>query len=321
MNLGVFLAGYMDEQCYWTIDFALFGISERLVKLSRSNVYSANSTCFIKFRAKAGYRLMFKFLSTEMDTCDDFLGVYGDSITAPDAINVFVCTQPHTVYTTPSRTGFLLFVSDAVGHAGEASVLVSMFKTKSGSCGDRHFNCDNSRCVPDELKCNSRDNCGNNHDEEEGCRWWLGLAIGLSVMGVFGIGALIFFIIFLKKYSGRKRVQSQPVQSWSLGPPQQGWAFTHASSTSGNQHQVQHVDQSYPTKTDNTTQYWDMERGQGQQSSFVTSTFSEPPTYTETAPAPADYTLPAGSVTTPPPAPVMPSSTRVSTSQTGTYGP
>ncbi|XP_046555955.1 uncharacterized protein LOC124265206 [Haliotis rubra] len=125
------ITDYMDERCYWTIDFNLYGISERLVKLSQSNVYSANSTCFIKFQAKAGYRLMFKFLSVEMDTCDDFLGVYGDSLTAPDAVNVFVCSQPHTVYTTPSRTGFLLFISDAQGNAGGASVLVSMFKTKS----------------------------------------------------------------------------------------------------------------------------------------------------------------------------------------------
>ncbi|XP_046555956.1 uncharacterized protein LOC124265207 [Haliotis rubra] len=122
------------------------------------------------------------------------------------------------------------------------------------------------------------------------------------------------------KYSARKKVQSQPVQSWTLAPPRQSWAHTHASSSSGNQHQMQHVSQSYPTKTGNNTQYLDMGRGQGQQSTFVSSTFSEPPTYTETAPAPADYTLPAGSVTTPPPVPVMPSSTTgvVSTSLTGT---
>ncbi|XP_067650999.1 uncharacterized protein [Haliotis asinina] len=286
---------YMDEKCNVSIDFALVGTSERLVKLSKTNVYPANSNCFIKFWVKAGYRMMFKFLSIEMDTCNDFLSVYGDSITAPDEIKASVCSQPPTVYTTSSRLGFLLFVSDAVGHAGGASVLVSMFKTKSGSCGDEHLDCDNSRCVPDDQICNSRDNCGNNHDEEEGCRWWLGLVIALSVMAVVGIGALIFFIIFLKKYSGRKKVQSQPVQH--------GWAPTHASSTSGNQHQVQQVAQSYPTKTGNTTQYWDMGRGQGLQSTLVSST-----AYTETAPPPANYTEPASSLTSPP-VPAMPSST------------
>ncbi|XP_071090404.1 uncharacterized protein [Haliotis cracherodii] len=312
---------YMDEMCYVPIKFGLIASTELIVKISRFNTYPANSTCFVKVVAKTGYRLMFKFLSVETDTCNDFMGVYGETITAPDAINAFVCVQPRNVYTTQGSTGNLLFLSDGDGNDGGMSILVTMFKTKNGDCGKKHFNCDNNRCIHDALKCNSRDNCGNNQDEEEGCRWWLGLVIGLTVTAVISTTALIIFIIFLKKYSGRKRIQTQPVRGWVLNQPHQGWAMTQTSQSSGGQPHVQNVTHPYPTKNGNLTQYSDIEQVptvQSQQSSLETPSFSEPPTYMETAPAPVNYTLPADTVMAPAPAPVMASSV---TGGTGAHGP
>ena len=44
------------------------------------------------------------------------------------------------------------------------------------SCDSEEFICDNGECVPDELRCDNADDCGDNSDED-GC----GMSCTLSI--------------------------------------------------------------------------------------------------------------------------------------------
>ena len=37
-------------------------------------------------------------------------------------------------------------------------------------CPRNTFSCKNKKCVPDKMKCDGQDDCGDNSDEEEGCK-------------------------------------------------------------------------------------------------------------------------------------------------------
>ena len=36
-------------------------------------------------------------------------------------------------------------------------------------CPDGHFLCNNQKCLLEEVKCDGRNDCGDNSDEENGC--------------------------------------------------------------------------------------------------------------------------------------------------------
>ncbi|CAG2106984.1 unnamed protein product [Medioppia subpectinata] len=58
---------------------------------------------------------------------------------------------------------------DAIDGKGfEIHFTAYRLKESSGVCSDGYFDCDNSRCVHNGLKCDRIDNCGNNRDED-GC--------------------------------------------------------------------------------------------------------------------------------------------------------
>ena len=71
-----------------------------------------------------------------------------------------------------------------------------------GSCSDGYFDCENTRCVNNGLKCDQIDNCGNNKDEY-GCDYgvssvWLLLAISGWIFSGFNVIGIILWMTYQK---------------------------------------------------------------------------------------------------------------------------
>ncbi|XP_071082113.1 uncharacterized protein [Haliotis cracherodii] len=155
----------MDERCHRSLDVVEAFVLTLTEKLS----YQPGMDCQLTLQARAGHRIMLRFLYLQIHTndtikeCEDFVAInYGRSILFSHLTPVICRTKPTGSMVTANTTASIHFHSNAYGEDSGFQLLVTPFHT--GSCYSSEFRCNNGRCIQGNMYCNKYNNCGDNSD-------------------------------------------------------------------------------------------------------------------------------------------------------------
>ncbi|XP_071496006.1 tolloid-like protein 1 [Diadema antillarum] len=179
--------------------------------------YENSQYCTVTIIAsRAHEKIYFDLIETDMPPAAD-CGASGDYVQLLDGDNGvqssqtlgYFCGDAVGRYSTQNSFGVVRFISDSVPNSALSGfkLVYAIYYVDQYGCDEGDWHCDNDRCVDEGLVCDGYDHCGDNSDEELGCRRSSGktwkIAVGVSA-AIIAVGIAAFCILY--KMSNRKPI-------------------------------------------------------------------------------------------------------------------
>lgn len=194
------------------------------------NCYEPNKNCWITLNANSSYHVTIRFQWMSIDP-PDTLYIIGETGSTP--FNGYY-TPGGSIYSTGNWLK-LNFYTDYEHHSCLGGFRIYYTSYHTNECADNEFQCAfEGRCIPNELKCDYYDNCGDWSDEKSGtCGLSSGAIAAISVTcALVGISciALLFYCLYDRAHrrnAGARMGNSNPSRNTTepitvtepIGPP------------------------------------------------------------------------------------------------------
>ncbi|XP_071785650.1 low-density lipoprotein receptor-related protein 12-like [Asterias amurensis] len=194
---------YLDEHCGRTID-----IDEALggVLYSQSDpLYSSNLDCDVALETSSFVKkILLTFNTVDIDgsapcsSAGDVLEIYNGLSTDERDKLLTVCGSSNTPSEVTSTLNHITLRFKTDNETVESGFRIAYTAFSSGTCRSSEFECDNGRCIDQDLTYNSYDNCGDSSDESvddilTGILQW-GIAVFIIILVVIVVGAVLLCV-------------------------------------------------------------------------------------------------------------------------------
>lgn len=188
---------YMENYCEKTFSFIWNSENQIQLELNDDGIYNASPyihTCESTFEAwyTTYPKLMFYFEHLNLDCDEGHLEFFREESgqRRVSGLESNICgNKPQEVFAVDSRYFRIKYVPKKRQHISNVfSIIITAY---SEDCPSYAYQCDNSRCIDMDIRCNGYDSCG----DGSGCDLETGVIIGIVVGSVAGLAFIVSLII------------------------------------------------------------------------------------------------------------------------------